>query len=300
MRRAALAWYRLQWPREVVPDQAVQVCRLLATVGGEPIVMEAVGSPGLVEHRLALRPSRAGSVVVQLRAAIPGLSLEEIPERRALEASHAVELRLTTKRRPLRSDDMAGVSRAILTALAHLRPSEHLSLQWVLGRSLPPVAVPNHLQSLGRESWMGALLLAPFATPPPADVDVRNALRAKEAEPGWGAVGRLAVKAQTKAREQQLVRQLVGALGNAEAPGVSFYVRATSAKRVITAFSGWRQPLRLNVSELATVSAFPIGLTSDLPVHTVGSRPAAPSERFPGEDESSARPPFRAGSAAWR
>jgi hypothetical protein len=281
VRAAALTWHRLRWPREVQPEQTVQVFRLLGAAGGQPVVIEAVGSPGLVEHRLGLPAVRAAATADQLRAALPGLSVEEVSERPALDITHAAELRLTTKRRPLRTDDLAGVNRAILTALAHLHRGEHLTMQWVLGRSVAPMSVPNHLEGLGRESWVGALLVAPFGPPAPADVEVRNALRVKQAEPGWRAVGRLAVKAGTASRERQLIRQVVGALRAAEAPGVRFWVRAINAQRVIAAAGGWRLPLRLNVSELATVSAFPIGLTSELPVSMVGSRLVAPAEVIP-------------------
>ena len=134
MKRHDLVWHRLRWPREVTTDQLGLVFRLLASAGGQPIIIETVGSPGTVEHRLALPESRSGSVVDQLRAAISGLAIEEVPNRPPLGASHAVELRLTTRRRPLRTDDMAGLSRALLTALAHLHKGEHLSVQWVLGR----------------------------------------------------------------------------------------------------------------------------------------------------------------------
>ncbi len=277
MRSAVLTWYRLRWPREVAPEQITQVFHLLATAGGRPIVVEIVGSAGGVEHRLALPVGRAGATVDQLRAAIPGLAIEAVSERPPLAVSHAVELRMTTKRRPLRTDDGAGVSRALLTALAHLRRGERLSLQWVLGRPLAAMSVPNRLEGLGHESWLGALLLAPFGPPPPMDAEAREALRMKQAQPGWQTIGRLAVKAKTPSRERQLVRQVLGALRVAEAPGVRFWARVTPAKRVSEAASGWRLPLRLNASELATLSAFPIGLTNELPVNMIGSRLLAPS-----------------------
>jgi hypothetical protein len=277
----SLIWYRLRWPREVAPEQVAQVWRLLAAAAGCPVVIEAVGSPGLVEHRLALPAARAGSVVDQLRAAIPGLAIDALGRRPALTATRAVELRLSTQRRPLHTDDMAGVSRAMLTALAHVRRGERLSVQWVLGRSLAPVAVPNRLEGLGRESWLGALLLAPFGPLPPMDAEARHALRDKQAEPGWQVVGRIAVKAKLANRERQLIQQVAGALCSAEAPGVSFRVRATSSKRVIEVATGWRMPLRLNAGELATVAAWPVGLTSDLPVAMIGSRLVAPSAAIP-------------------
>jgi hypothetical protein len=278
LKAVTLIWYRLRWPREVDPEQVTQVFHLLATAAGRPVIIEAVGSPGAVEHRLALPASRAGSVVDQLWAAIPGLSVEAVATRPGVAATRAVELRLSTRRRPLRTDDVVGVNRALVTALAHVQRGERLTLQWVLGRSLAPVAVPNHLEGLGRESWLGALLLAPFGPPPVVDPEVRNALRAKQAEPGWHAAGRVAVKAKSVSRQRQLIRQVIGALCSAEAPGVRLGVRATSSKRVIGAHvPRWRLPLRLNAGELATLSAWPVGLTSELPVAAVGSRLVAPS-----------------------
>jgi len=143
LRSAALIWYGLRWPREVEAEQLTQVFRLLATVAGSPLVIEAVGSPGEVEHRLALPASRAESVVDHLRACIPGLAVEEVGTRPALTATRAVELRLSTTRRPLRTDDLPGISRAMLTALAQVRRGERLCVQWVLGRSLAPVGAES-------------------------------------------------------------------------------------------------------------------------------------------------------------
>jgi type IV secretory system conjugative DNA transfer VirD4/TraG family protein len=278
---APLVWYTVRWPREVEADQVVQVFRLLATTAGTPVVAEVVGSTGTVEHRLGLIEGHAEGVIDQLRAVMTGLSVEEVGTRPPLSATHAVELRLSTKRRPLRTDDNMGVNRAILTALAHLRRGERLTLQWVLGRTLPATPVPNQVEGLGRESWLNALLLAPFGSPPPTDIEVRNAVRVKQGEPGWRAVGRIAVTAKSASRERQLIRQVLGALRNAAAPGVSFSVRLTSVKSVMTARVGWRLPLRLNVSELATVSAFPVGVTSELPVAMIGSRPVPPTAVIP-------------------
>lgn len=281
MRSVVLIWHRLSWPREVTPEQLTQLFRLLAASGGQPIVVEAVGSAGVVEHRLALPVGRAESVVDQLRAVMPGLAIETLSVRPPLAVSHAIELRMTTRRRSLRVDDQAGVNRALLTALAHPHKHEYVVMQWVLGRSLPALAVPNRLEAVGRESWLGAFLRAPFGPPPPVDAEVRDAVRVKQSEPGWRAVGRIAVKTSTGSRERQLVGQIMGALRSAEAPGVRFWVRATKAKRVVAATVGWRLPLRLNIREAGTVSSFPVGVTGELPVSMVGSRLMAPPAVIP-------------------
>ena len=280
MKSPPLVWYRLVWPREVTPEQVEQVYQVLAASGAQPVVIEAIGSPGMVEHRLALPPARAASLIDQLRAALPGVSVEVLSTREPT-MKQAVELRLSTKRRPLDSDDPASVSRALLTALAHLARGESLRLQWVLARTVAAVAVPNQLEGLGRESWLGALLLAPFAAPGTTDVEVRNALRAKRSAPGWQLVGRIGVTAASPARARLLIGQVVAALRTAEAPGVRWVVRPTRAEHVMTARASWRRPLRLNAHELALVSAFPIGSTGEQPVAMIGSRMVASSEAIP-------------------
>ncbi|MHB8242648.1 MAG: type IV secretory system conjugative DNA transfer family protein [Solirubrobacteraceae bacterium] len=280
MKSAPLVWHRVAWPREVTPEQVTQVCEVLAVSGAQPIVIETVGSPGLVEHRLALPASRAAGLIDQLCAAVPGVSVEAVPARES-SVTRAAELRLSTKRRALAHDDPASVSRALLTALAHVELGEALTLQWVLARPIAAVAVPNHLAGLGRESWLGALLLAPFMAPGTADVEVRNALRVKQGAPGWQAVGRIGVKAASRARARLLVGQVVGALRTAEAPGIRWTVRPTSAGQVMVAGVGWLRPLHLNARELALISAFPVGATGELPVVMMGSRAVAPSAAIP-------------------
>lgn len=281
MRSVSLIWFRLRWPREVTPDQVTQIFRLLATAGGRPVIVEAVGSPGAVQHRLALPSEQAEGMVDQLRAVLPGLSVEALPERPALAVTRAVELRLSTRRRPLRTDDLAAVNRAVLTALAHLRRGEHLALQWVLGRALAPVAVANHVEGLAHESWLGALLLAPFGPPPPMDAEARGALRSKQAEPGWQLTSRVAVQAGSAGRERQLIRQVFGALRTSAAPGVGWRLHSIRPAQVRDARLPWRLPLRMSAVELAAVSTFPVGATGELPVDRLGSRLVAPSTAIP-------------------
>jgi hypothetical protein len=143
-------WYQLRWQREVDPAWLDQAVRLLTTIAGGPVTLEAVGHPGAVLHRIALPAGRAENVVAQLRSVLPGVAIEALPERRPVMANRAVELRLTTKRRALRTDEIASVSSALLTALSDLKPGEVLTLQWALGRQLRPIAVPNKLDKVPR------------------------------------------------------------------------------------------------------------------------------------------------------
>jgi hypothetical protein len=167
VKAAVLTWYRLRWPREVEPEQVTQAFRLLATTAGGPVVVEAVGSPAGVEYRLAVPTGQADVIADQLRATIPGLAVEGAGERPPIAASRDVELRLSTKHRLLRTDDLAEVSRAVLTALAHVRDDELLCVQWVLAGALVAVAVPNRLDGMTLASWLGALLLGSSGSPAP-------------------------------------------------------------------------------------------------------------------------------------
>jgi hypothetical protein len=220
-------------------------------------------------------------MVDQFQATLPGVSVEALSERPALTPTRAALLSLSTRRRALRTDDLAAVNRALLTALAHLHQGERLALQWTLGRALAPVAVPNHASGLAHESWLGALLLAPFGPPPSLDAEVRNALRSKQAEPGWQLTGRVAVQANGASRERQLIRQVVGALSTSAAPGIGWRLHRTRAQEVSNTRLPWRLPLRLNAVELAALAAWPVGLTSELPVDRIGSRLVAPVKAIP-------------------
>jgi hypothetical protein len=279
--KVRLSWYRLRWPREVTPEQVTQALRLLTTTAGTPLVLEAVGCKGVVTHHLALPSGNAGGVVRQLRASIPGLYIEANHERPMRRADRAVELRLSTRRRALRTDDPAAVSRALLSALAHVGKGEAVGVQWVLRRPLLPLAVSSEQVAWSRESWLGSLLVAPFAPPRAPDHELRSAVRAKQAEPGWRAVGRLAVKADGGSRQRQLIHQVLGALRSSEAASVGFRVRAAATARFERAAKGWRAPLALNVLEVSALSGWPIGQTADLPVDMIPFRLVAPSPSIP-------------------
>jgi hypothetical protein len=276
----ALSWFVLRWPREDTPEQILDAIRLLATMAGVPLVIETTGSRDAVTHRLALSLGRADNVVQQLRGALPGLAIEEV-DAPVADADRAIELRLTTKRRPLRSDDLGATNRALLTALADLKPGESLILQWVLGRSLRPIAVPNRLEGVVSDSWVKDAVMLPLGKSIPVDGEVRNALRTKQGEPGWRAAGRIAVHAKSNNRQRQLIRQVLAALRSTESPGLAFWVRSLSPRAVTHAQVPWRLPLRLNATELAALSTWPVGLTSELPVAHQRSRLLAPSPVIP-------------------
>jgi hypothetical protein len=292
LRSAPLTWYRLRWPRTVTAEQVMTVCRTLASTAGWPAVIEAVGNSGRVEHRLAFTESRAVSALEQVRAALPGLALEQLAARPDTNVRRAAELRLTTRLRPLRSDDPAAVNRAVITALALAGKKEAVVVQWVLGRPLAPSAVGNHTTGVTPESWLGALLVAPFRAPSEPDAELRAALRNKRSVPGWQVIGRVGAQAGSPARAQQLLSALTGALRSAEAPGVRLTTRRISPDGLQRATPTWRWPLRLNADELSLAVGWPVGETGELPVAHSLSRPLAPARVIPSRGRVVGRASF--------
>ncbi len=280
-RSVELTWFELRWPREIQPDQQPAVVRLLASSAGTPLVLQASGSGGHVDHHLAVPRARAAAVAEQLRAALPGLSNTPVPRPETPPLSRAVRMSLSSRRRPLATDHPEALARALLTALAQVGRHEQLVLQWVLGPRLSPRVVPSHLPGQHAESWTLSLLAAPWAAPSPLDTEARRALRTKQGEPGWRAIGRLAVGASGVARQGQLLGQVLGALRSAEAPGVRLVVRREQPERVAHATRPWRWPLVLNTQEVLALSSWPLGLTGELPVRRVNSRLLAAGRAIP-------------------
>lgn len=271
MRHAALVRLRLSWPREVGQDQVAAAWRRLPAVAGWPLVVEAMGHGGQVEHCLTVPANRQRVVVGQLQAELPDLAVD-IDTAAAPHFERAAVVRMTTRRRAIVTDDLAGASRGLLTALAMTVRSEWLVVQWVLGRPLHPQATPGGSAPLTRESWLRQSVDALFGIRRRSDHEPRQALAAKQSLPGWRALGRLAVAADGRERQEFLLRQLAGALRALEAPGLRLVVQSRRPPAVRDEAIPWRWPLRLNASELAALSGWPVGLTRDLPVTSLTSR----------------------------
>lgn len=275
MRRAELAWFELHWPREVAAERLTEALRLLAASGLSPIVLEAVGVRAAVVQRLAVPAPAASNLIEQLRTALPGLGVLRLDRRPSVRVDRAVEVRLSTARRTLNTNDPGAVCRALLTALAGIDAGESLTLQWQLCRSLLPAPVGDHAS--GQDGIWADVVRLVFGAPARLDAEARASLRAKRSLPGWRLVGRIGVHAASPARQRQLIRQVAVALRSAEAPGVHLGLRTAATNGIIEMRRPWRPALRLNIAELAALSSWPIGSTSILPVVRQTSRALPPT-----------------------
>lgn len=185
---------RLHFPSDVTSDSILAFVRTLSAlpVGGpfgpfSAVVFEVVARAGVTEHRLRVHQPVASNVRRHLAVAVPGLVMEEIAEPGNLRVAAASELGLHQRRRPLRTDQPAGVASALLAALAAVEGGEHLILQVVVapertGRTEAPTPSlkPNGPADIGR--ILGALQTA--------DVTAKD-LRDKHAEPLFGVALRI-------------------------------------------------------------------------------------------------------------
>jgi len=271
--RPALVRLQLRWPREVTEQQMASAWRRLPALAGWPLIVESIGRHGLVHHRLRVPVSRQMAVIQQLRAEIPGIGIEEDTSEPIGALQAAGQVRLSTRRRAVATADLGSASRALLTALAMARGDEVLMCQWILGKPLHPQATPSGSAPLSSESWFDDTIKVILQTPQQSDAEPRRTLAAKQSEPGWQALGRLAVRASTPKRRELLLRHLAGAIRSLETPGLSVMVRSQRPARAERAAIPWRYPLRLNAVEMAALSSWPVGTTSELPVEAQSSRP---------------------------
>lgn len=266
-----LSWYELTFPSEVTPEALTDWLRALhgiATPSGTGTVLQIVATPGKIIHYLAVPEPRTAAVHAQA-GRIVGLVLRPSLPPAPFPAQAARRLWLSSSRRPLNDDDPTTTALAVLASLAHLRRGEQVTLQWLLGPVLRAVVVPSQHSGQLPESWPRAVASAPLIAPRTPDSESRRLQRHKQAEPGWRAIGRIAIQAASAERGHALLGGLLGAIRTAEGPGARLGVHRSSLRSLQQVRRPLRWPLALTVPELAGLLAWPLGdaqAVGDLPV----------------------------------
>jgi hypothetical protein len=268
-----LVWSALSFSARFDLDQAAAFTRLLDTrpVYGwlrqaDPVVCELTATPAGLAWRLGMTPREAPVLIPQIHAQVPGVTVETAA--RGLPAlGGALELRVESHLRTLRTDTAEAVAAGVLTAMTGRAPGEAVVLSWVIG---PPLARPA-VSAGDTAGWLG----------PELDTDDATALRAKLDEPVLGVVGRIGVAAATPERRSDLAQRVHGALELARAAGVGFSVRNVAGERAADRLARHRGPLfdwpPLNAIELAAVLGWPIGAPHIEGVTYRGARPLPPA-----------------------
>ncbi len=159
--QASHQWFRLEFPNVVEPEQLGAFLRTvhgLSSLHQSSMAFVAVGRGGHIEHYLRLPTARAGTLLPQAKAAVPGLVLVpgDAPDLGRPQAAWRVWF--SSSRRPLRRDAPAAIAQTLLTALATASADETVSLQWLLGPVRRPLVVPTRHAPVHNESWLRALI----------------------------------------------------------------------------------------------------------------------------------------------
>lgn len=274
-RRSEPSWFRLRWPREVDPVEALAFVAHLAAVSGRGgLVLEVHATSERIEHRIRV-PKALSASLRGAAHAIPGLTLVPL-NRVAAPIGRAWSLRLTSRRRPIRTDAPATSSRALLSSLTRLGRDEEIVVQILLGNRLAPEAVPNQLKHAALWPRALKLLSTPLPEASPVDVEIRNALRSKRALPGWRAVIRIGVRTGSPSRQVSLLRQVASTVRTTDAVGVRWFVRSIGPDSVARVSRPWRWPLALNVGEVLAIVGWPLGEGSFAKVERISHTALAP------------------------
>ena len=250
--RASLVAYRLTFPPgltvSTVTDWLTHVVATTHTSGFTIHLPPALGlevsadSSG-ISHTLLVPKRLTGSVLAGLRAVMPAVRVEEVPQSAAPTYRIAAEARLTSLLRPLAHDRAGLASTSILAALQPLGPNECITLQWLFTGAPAPAPVQPGNANLPAEAARDA--------------------RLKQAEPLLQAVARLGVAAASSARAESLFGQVWGTLRSLNVPGAGLVRRqrsaAVAAELAERRLPLTRFPLILNAKELAGLLAFPLG-----------------------------------------
>jgi len=270
MSRGALpqAFLSVQWQRPLSPDTAAALLRQWAADQRSPqLVLEARASEGVVRYLLGSQPdalSEARRFICRLQ---PGTVLLPAPERAPVEA--AGRLKASTRHRAISQRDVEAVVRSLLGALTEASRGETVVIQLVLGPRRIPLSVPTNSPSSIVQPWYEIAWQGNGGT---VDSEKRSALRTKVSDHGFACTVRLGATAGSRAARRRLLLGVLSAIRSAEAPGIQLRLVPEHPEGLNQVRAPrWFWPLRLNVSEVLALTAWPLG-DKELP----GQPPAHP------------------------
>ena len=249
-------WFRLHWPRELSSTEALQLVLSLHGAAHQ-VVLELRGTGDQVEHLVGVADVSARALTERLRSSMPSVVLE--PVERVVAPPLFVWRLVRRDVFPFSIDRSETVVRAVLAAVAAVRPGETLVLQWVLGRALAPALVPEHSMTSPGDTWTRALFKAPFHGAEPMPATQRTRLQTKWAMPGWRLTGRIGVVTGSPSRSRQLAYALLSALRLAEGPGAHLQLRRTTRQSLVSAGMSPIATGSVNAAELVALAGLPLG-----------------------------------------
>jgi hypothetical protein len=259
-RRSLLA-FRLSLPHGLTIEQVAHWLSLvnaaththqLGLLPAPPVAIEIVATKDGISHYVLVPQSLRGVLLSQLRAALPGVRLEEAPDYLSNRPSlhMAAEATVTSHRRPLRDELAETASIALLASLQPLHGDELVMVQWLITGGGIPRVVSSVSTRQDRSSWWldGGVSV---------DSEAVRAERAKQQAPLLRAVVRVGVGASDTRRAVILFGRAWGTLRTMNAAGVGIVRRwwlpvvivADRMRRMSLPITAW--PVTMNTVELA-------------------------------------------------
>lgn len=258
--------FELTFPADLKADQIATWLRAVSGTlttgprrlfGVSSIAFEVEATEQGISYRLLVPSETAHFVVGQLRTLLPGSTAQPAAsEERRHQWTLAVELGQTNPRRSLSVVDAESLSASVLTNMQGLRRDEAILLQWVVSPAVRE-RLPQASADRTNVGSMGRFLSGQV------DRDQIADRRRKLAEPNFLAVLRVAVKANSPSRENQLLAQIRSSLASVGSVDNRLRRRLASSKRVVErvhqAAVPTLFPAVLAASELVGLLAWPIG-----------------------------------------
>lgn len=250
----SFTWTRLSLPTPVAPEATQAALQALAGLSGQPrIVLEADGNMGMISWRLGADRAVAPRILAALQVALPGLRTANERSAPATPMLQAAGVHLPGHRqRPVQSDHIDPVARALLGALSQASRNERVRLQLILG----PRRRPRRLRDI--------------------EPDIRRDALAKYAQYRFGCSLRIAASAATPERTRRLIDGVAAALRGLETPGARLVLRRASTSAVVAARSPYLWPLELSIDELVPMLGWPVASKPDTELPGVASRHPVP------------------------
>ena len=247
---------------------------LFSLLSAPPVALELVASRRGIEHVLLVPKTMRDAMLSGLRAALPGVRVDELPDYLGSRSSFqvAAEATISNARRPLGVERAEVAASSLLASLQPLYGAEQIVVQWLLtGGGIPrPVASVSASSANHQDQpWFVDAGVSP-------DSEAVRAERLKQKYPLLRASLRIGIVAADRKRAYALYGKVWAALRILNAPGVGIVrrwwlpVRMVAERITQLAVPVFAWPLILNARELAGLIGLPIGNIS-LPGLSLGA-----------------------------
>lgn len=252
--REPLVWRRIHWaqPLDEAPLRAI-LTGIAARPTRRSVVLELRAELGRAVYLIGAVPQAMSSLQRTVEGLSTGSVLSELERPRRSVAS-VRRLHVTGAAAALDTTALAAHIRSLLHAVtAANKPGELAVAQIVLGPGnapREPAVGPDPTQGLGSLLFTGVRAASPA---------VQGRLAAKHQEHIFRATIRIGVRADTEPRRQSLGLGIFAALRSLRTPGTGLAIRRDLTSALDSAAIPLRWPIRLSVSEVLALSAWPIG-----------------------------------------